>query len=220
MSLSSWDALKFWNSGEYQVIEERLEDLDKLKISFNPVRKLMFNALKKTPFDKTRVCIIGQDPYPSKLMCTGVAFSIPSIVERKDWPPSLVNLLKEYSRDLHLPEPTSGSLLKWCKQGVLLWNSYPTCLTGKPGSHNWTEWTYLTKEMVQELDRGPNIVVFVLLGKKAQYFQQFIEASDVICTSHPSPLGVNYGFNTSRLFSSVNSYLVQAGTEPIDWRLD
>lgn len=217
----TWDDMKFWQSGEWQVIQENLDDLDKKKKRYNPARHLMFAALDATPLKDTRVMIMGQDPYPSHELCTGLAFSIPKGVEK--FPPTLENIFKEYQSDLGLPPPSHGNLEYWASQGVLLWNSVPSCDDGKPGSHShWPEWDYLTKEIVELLsEKG---IVFVLLGAWARKYKQFIEedGSYVIETSHPSPLGVrakNNPFFGSRIFSRTNDYLNQLKLGPIDWRL-
>lgn len=209
--IDTWEDMNFWRSGEWQVIQERLDDLEKTHTVYNPRRDLLFSSLDETPFLDTRVAIIGQDPYPDHLYATGIAFDVPSSVI--DLPPSLNNIFTEYVNDLGFPRPKNGSLLKWCRQGVLLWNATPTCEAGKPGSHKWDEWSFLTKEIVFQLDL--NACVFVFLGKKAQAYCKYATSDRSICTSHPSPLGVHQGFFGSKVFSKVNSLL----ETPIDWRL-
>jgi uracil-DNA glycosylase len=41
----------------------------------------------------------------------------------------------------------------------------------------------------------------------------------VIESPHPSPLSASSGFFGSRPFSRANAALVEAGREPIDWRI-
>lgn len=217
----NWNELKFWETGECQVIEERLDDLDKAGISYNPDRSNLFRALDETPYEKVKAVILGQDPYPEKQNATGIAFSIPKNV--KVFPQTLQNIFREYCEDLHYREPVHGDLSKWVSQGVLLWNVIPTCLTGKPLSHYvWTEWSYLTKEILEKLsEKG---IVFAALGGVAREYVKYIDASKniIIETSHPSPRGVlakKNSFFGSRLFSTINAHLVRLGHSPIDWRL-
>jgi len=210
---NGWNSLAYWQSGEWQVIKERLKD----ETQYNPARSDLFASLRLVRPESCRVAILGQDPYPQRRHCSGIAFSVPSSTREVDWPPSLVNLFKEYESDLHYPAPKSGDLSKWCEQGVLLWNVFPSCATGKPGSHHWDEWTFLTQEIVELLDKQH--IVFVLLGRKAQEFSKFISLSPIIHTSHPSPMGVKYGFFGSRIFTRVNGELVRLGKGHIDWRL-
>lgn len=210
-----WDDLQFWSSEAWQQTQEAL---DVLEGKFNPKRENLFAALDACPLESCKVCILGQDPYPDAAFATGIAFSIPP--EQKKFPPTLINIFKEYVEDLHYPFPGNGDLSPWCSQGVLLWNVVPTCETGKPGSHRgWVEWNSLTREIVEVLDtRG---VLFVTLGGIARTFPFLyskIDTNKVLSYSHPSPLGVGKGkspFSGSRLFSTINSYITPA----IDWRL-
>jgi len=214
-----WPQLNFWKSGEWQVVEERLHDLEKQRIPYNPGRERLFAALNEVPFDDVRVAIIGQDPYPQSKFATGVAFSIPP--DLKEYPSSLVNIFTEYANDLHYPYPTTGDLTRWCGAGVLLWNSIPSCLTSKPASHRWSEWEFLTKEIVENLNEKG--IVFIFLGAIAREFKKYTDdRSKVIEASHPSPLGVlskKTPFFGSRIFTTANTLLVEQGLEPIDWRL-
>ena len=58
------------------------------KIIF-PESKLVFNAFNKTPLDKLRVVILGQDPYHNPGQAHGLSFSVP--VGAKP-PRSLINI--------------------------------------------------------------------------------------------------------------------------------
>jgi uracil-DNA glycosylase len=217
MTIETWDDLDFWRSGEWQVIEERLDALDQAGTTYCPERELMFSALDATPYASTRVCIVGQDPYPDPKFATGMAFSIPKSLRK--FPPTLANILQEYCTDLHYDYPKNGSLEKWCEQGVLLWNCIPSCEAWKSMSHDWTEWSYLTKEIVQRLsEKG---IVFCFLGSVAQRYTQYVgdDNARIFLASHPSRLGARSGRNPflgSRPYSSINSALKQGH---IDWRL-
>ena len=56
-----------------------------------PPGPLIFNAFNKTPFEKVRVVILGQDPYHNPGQAHGLSFSVPAGVKP---PPSLLNILK------------------------------------------------------------------------------------------------------------------------------
>lgn len=211
--------LKFWQSGEYQVIKERLHDLREPTTNrhlYCPHPSNLFRELSLLRPGEVKVVIVGQDPYPDPLLACGIAFSIPRHVKR--FPQSLVNIFKEYSDDLGFNTPEHGDLTKWSEEGVLLWNAFPTCDIGRPGSHQWNEYEYLTREIIRTVD--DHKPVFVFLGRVAQAFAgECSEPERIICTSHPSPLGVNHGFKGSRIFSRINFQLVHMGKSPIDWRL-
>lgn len=218
--LNAWSELNFWQTGEWDAVKERLEESSpKFGRVFNPSRDRLFYALDLTPIDRVRVVMVGQDPYPDSKYATGLAFSIPA--EEKTIPISLANILTEYQKDLGYPLPSTGNLEKWAEQGVLLWNAYPSVQAGKPLSHRWTEWEYLTKEILEELDKKP--VVFVFVGSVAKSFEKFLSpTSCVLSTGHPSPRGQlnsKSPFIGSRIFSTINDKLNSLGLEKIDWRL-
>src|SRR5690606_5043780 len=57
----------------------------------------IFAAFDATPFDATRVVILGQDPYHGPGQAHGLCFSVRPGVPV---PPSLLNIYKEIERDL------------------------------------------------------------------------------------------------------------------------
>lgn len=209
--LDKWN-LKYWDTGEWQVIEERLKDVKNL----SPRRNLLFSVLSDADPNSVRVAIIGQDPYPNPKYATGVAFSIPK--EETEFPPTLKNIFQEYCDDLGYLYPSHGDLSRWVAQGVLLWNAYPSVAAGKPGSHHWSEWEYLTEELVRKLDAQD--CVFILLGNVARKFSSSCKPEHTIETSHPSALGAKWGFLGSRIFSRTNQILRRLGKDRIDWELD
>lgn len=215
--MDTWEEMEYWKSSDWITIQERLDAMDARGTRYNPDRSNLFAALDSCDLHSVKVAIIGQDPYPQPEYCTGIAFSIPKGC--KFYPPTLENIFKEYSSDLGYPRPETGNLESWCKQGVFLWNAYPTCEAYKSLSHMWPEWATLTMEIVEILsDIG---VVFVFLGNEARknvLHCKDIASTDIIELSHPSPRASRaskHPFFGSRLFSTINSKLM----EPINWRL-
>ncbi|MDR1101027.1 MAG: uracil-DNA glycosylase [Clostridiales bacterium] len=129
-----------------------------------PDRNDIFNALKLTPPDKVKVVIIGQDPYINPNQAHGLAFS----VENAPPPPSLVNIFKEISDDLGIPEPKSGCLIPWANQGVLLLNSVLTTRAGISNSHQGKGWEQFTGAVVKSLVTRNQPIAFLLWGRNAQ----------------------------------------------------
>lgn len=225
MSIDSWYDLDFWETGEWQVLKERLDEMDKAKISYCPRRELLFASLDACPLDTVRVCLMGQDPYPDPKHATGLAFSIPKDCGNT-FPPTLKNILTEWKEDLGKEFlPSHGDLSAWAGQGVLLWNSVPTCFANKPGSHrDWVEWNLLTQEIMQVLSE--RCIVFVLLGGWAKEYEKYIdkEANEIIRVAHPSPrasLGIKTAkpFKGSRIFSTTNAMLKKMKQPLVDWSL-
>jgi uracil-DNA glycosylase len=56
---------------------------------------LIFNAFDRCTFEKTRVVILGQDPYHGPRQANGLSFSVNDGVT---FPPSLINIFKELIR--------------------------------------------------------------------------------------------------------------------------
>jgi uracil-DNA glycosylase len=225
MKIKGWD-LKYFETGEWQVCDERLKDLEKVSLpgfpGYNPGRKHLFEALRRTPSSEVKVAIIGQDPYPDKRFATGLAFSIPGDYLPADWPPTLKTFLGEYSSDLRLPLPDRGDLGRWASAGVLLWNVIPSVSRAGPMSHDWREYEGLTREIIGVLSKKG--VVFAFLGQVARRYVSGIDLRNnhILTTSHPSPRGsINSRtpFVGSRLFSTINDRLTDLGQSPIDWRL-
>jgi uracil-DNA glycosylase len=64
-------------------------------------------------------------------------------------------------------------------------------------------------------------VVFILWGASARKKRGLVDTSRhvIIESAHPSPLSAHNGFFGSKPFSRANQALVEAGREPVDWRL-
>jgi len=186
-----------------------------------PPAKLIFNAFNRTPFDKVRVVILGQDPYHEPGQAQGLAFYVPTTVQT---PPSLVNIAKELAADLPQPPTTSHQppipdLLSWTDQGVLLLNATLTVQAHRAGSHQGKGWELFTDAVVRALAEQREHLVFILWGSYAQRKGAFIDRSRhlVIESAHPSPLSAYRGFFGSRPFSRANSYLSSHGLGSIAW---
>ncbi|EUJ24687.1 uracil-DNA glycosylase [Listeria grandensis FSL F6-0971] len=178
----------------------------------------IFNALKYTAYQDTKVVILGQDPYHGAGQAHGMSFSVKPGVRT---PPSLVNMYKELADDVGLQIPNNGYLLPWAKQGVLLLNTVLTVREGKPNSHANHGWELLTDTIISLLDQKTEPVVFLLWGNNAKSKQVLLHnPNHLILTSvHPSPLSANRGFMGCQHFSKANRYLATNGEQTIDWQI-
>jgi len=183
-----------------------------------PPGKLIFNAFTRTPFDKVKVVIIGQDPYHNPGQAMGLSFSVPDGVTP---PPSLVNIFKEITEDLGIQMSRTGNLEKWATQGVLLLNASLTVEANKPMSNSDIGWHIFTDEVIKHISRDKEHVVFMLWGKFAQNKESLIDVSKhkVLKAAHPSPFSSYNGFFGCRHFSKTNSWLREMGEKQIDWSL-
>lgn len=181
-----------------------------------PAPKNIFRAFTLSPFNCTKVVIIGQDPYHGPGQADGLAFSVPVGVV---FPPSLRNIFFEIQQDIGIPEPSSGSLDGWAKQGVLLLNATLTVEAHKAGSHQNQGWESFTDAVIQSISQHKTGVVFMLWGNYAKQKQTLIDGQRhlILTSSHPSPLSAHRGFFQNKHFSKANSYLIQTGQLPIQW---
>lgn len=183
-----------------------------------PPGKLIFNAFDKTPFDKVKVVILGQDPYHNPGQAHGLSFSVPDGVSK---PPSLLNIFKELKNDLGIEISKNGNLEKWATQGVLLLNASLSVRQNEPGSHGRAGWLVFTDQVIKKLSEEKEGIVFLLWGKFAQDKQPLIDETKhfVLRAAHPSPLSAAKGFFGCKHFSKTNQILMNEGKEPIDWKL-
>lgn len=183
-----------------------------------PPGKLIFNALDSTPFDSTRVIILGQDPYHNPGQAHGLSFSVlPGVAP----PPSLLNIFKELQRDPGCPPAAHGCLQHWAEQGVLLLNAVLTVEEHKPASHQGRGWERFTDRIVNVLNEGREGLVFMLWGSYAQKKGRIISRQRhlVLESPHPSPLSAYRGFLGNGHFGKANAWLAERGEVPIDWQL-
>ena len=181
-----------------------------------PPASLIFNAFDQCPFFRTKVVIIGQDPYHGLGQAHGLCFSVNDGVET---PPSLVNIYKEIERDLGKPAPASGNLTRWAQQGVLLLNATLTVRANVANSHSGHGWETFTDAVIRTLSEQREHLVFMLWGSYAQQKGAVIDQRKHLALKsvHPSPLSAFRGFIGNGHFSAANNYLISNGIEPIEW---
>ncbi|GAB2447813.1 uracil-DNA glycosylase [Nocardia tengchongensis] len=169
------------------------------------------------PFDKVRVLIVGQDPYPTPGHPVGLSFSVAPDVS--PIPRSLSNIYSELTKDLGLPMPSNGDLSPWCDQGVLMLNRVLTVQPGQPASHRGKGWEAVTEQAIRALVARDQPLVAILWGRDASTLKPLLGDTPYIESAHPSPLSASRGFFGSRPFSRTNELLGTLGAAPVDWRL-
>ena len=183
-----------------------------------PPGPLIFAAFDRTPFDKVRVVVLGQDPYHEPGQAQGLAFYVPPNVRT---PPSLYNIAKELCDEY--PQPGGAikipNLLSWADQGVLLLNATLTVAAGEAGSHQGRGWETFTDAVVKRLSDRREHLVFLLWGSYAQKKGMVIDRTRhlVLTSAHPSPLSASRGFFGCGHFKKANAYLAAQGAGEIDW---
>lgn len=200
-------------------VEDRIHDIGdflRTEPAFLPPGDDILRAFQD-PFDRVKVLIVGQDPYPTPGHAMGLSFSTRPGV--RPLPRSLANIYRELTSDLGLPVPEDGDLSAWSRQGVLLLNRVLTVRPGAAGSHRGKGWEQVTETAIRALVDRQRPLVAILWGRDAQTAGRFLGDTPRIESAHPSPLSASRGFFGSRPFSRANELLVSAGAEEVDWRL-
>ena len=206
-----------FQSPYFRTLKEFLQE-EKKKYTLYPPGRLIFNAFQRTPFDRVKVVILGQDPYHGKGQAHGLCFSVPQGIPK---PPSLVNIFKELHSDLGISIPEHGNLEKWADQGVLLINATLTVRDSQAGSHQKRGWETFTNRVIEVVSQEKSGVVFLLWGRFAQAKESLIDSGKhlILKSAHPSPLSAYNGFFGCRHFSKTNDYLNKQEETGIDWTL-
>lgn len=179
----------------------------------------IFNALKWTSYEATKVVIFGQDPYHGENQAHGLAFSVQKNVQI---PPSLLNIYKELQNELGLYIPNNGYLEKWARQGVLLLNSALTVRDASANSHRGKGWEQFTGRVTELLNERADPVIFLLWGSNAKEKAALVTNPQhrILTSVHPSPLSANRGFFGCGHFKTANEILKSLGKTPIDWQIE
>ncbi|MCQ2230010.1 MAG: uracil-DNA glycosylase [Bacteroidales bacterium] len=213
----SWQSLlqPEFDSPYFQELTQFVRSEYETTLVFPPAAQI-FNAFNECPLDQVKVVILGQDPYHDVGQANGLCFSVNDGIKQ---PPSLVNIFKEISDDLHKPVPVSGNLERWAKQGVLLLNATLTVRAHMAASHQGHGWETFTDNVIARLAQSRSNIVFMLWGSYAIRKSAMIDPNRhlILTAPHPSPLSSYRGFFGCKHFSKANQYLRSTGQTEIDW---
>lgn len=216
--------------------------LDKIleEDNYLPAYNQIFRCFNYFNIKKTRVVILGQDPYPTIFddkapNANGLAFS----TGNGNIPASLKNIFKElHSEYIPIYEQlykrgkikdkipklrTNPDLSDWAKQGVLLINTVLTTTKGEKLGHQYLGWERFVGKIISYISLRSECVCFIIWGGKAAKYIKYIndlETVSVISSSHPSPLSfkkTNNPFITSKCFFRCNKFLIKNKQCGIVW---
>ena len=192
----------------------------------------IYHALKITPFDKVKVLIIGQDPYPNKEDAHGLAFSKLS----GKIPASLKNIFEKIKEDVGVCN-SYGNLTSWAEQGVLLLNRALTFTKEETLASRNKFWLPVIDTIINKLIARKKPLVIILWGNPANDIEQFSFEKEeeykknnifILRSSHPSNMGnaknstLKDGqipsFTSTPNFRLTNEILKSLGEKEIDWR--
>lgn len=216
---NDWDEIlsKEMNEKYFQELINFLEKEYQEKTIY-PKKTDIFKAFRNTSYQDTKVVILGQDPYHGENQAEGLSFSVKEGIQK---PPSLQNIFKELNSDLGYSIPTSGSLVPWTKEGVLLLNTVLTVVANQPASHKDLGWEKFTDKVIQKLQEKDQPIVFILWGSFARNKKSLITnpIHYIVESPHPSPFSAYNGFFGSKPFSKTNEFLKSKGLKPINWEI-
>lgn len=178
-----------------------------------PAEDKVFECFKYFEPEETKVIIIGQDPYATKGVADGLAFS----TQKTICPKSLQNIIKEIKRDYPNAKVETNSLVSWAKQKVLLLNTTLTVNENQPNSHKTFGWKIFVNNVLDYIATNNQKFILVLWGNEAlNNMKSFIKRNHIseeriIYASHPSPLAnikINdKSFVGSHMFKRINDLL-------------
>ena len=220
MKITSWREF-IENEAEKPYFKKLWQKVEHERISKEifPAREEIFSCFEKCPIEKTKVVIIGQDPYHGVGQAHGMSFSVKKGVKI---PPSLRNIYKELHDDLGVEIPSHGNLEDWARQGVLLLNTSFSVEKGKPASHANFGWMEFSEHVLDFLNNYERPLVFILWGAHAQKVGKRISNPKhlKIESAHLSPFSAHKGFFGSKPFSKANLFLKRNYEDLIDWRIN
>lgn len=188
-----------------------------------PESKKVFEAFRSTPYNMTRLVIIGQDPYHNGT-ALGVAFGTEGSTF-KFLNPSLQKIFEvlHYQDDidkLSFPPMNDFTLSRWTDQGTLLLNRVLTVRKGKAGSHKNKGWETFTDAVINRLNQAPRKIVFMLWGKEAKLLAKKINQRKHLVLSAEHPAAAAYDermWDSEDCFITANKFFVSLGEKEILW---
>lgn len=202
------------------ILLSTLVTINKLYVQKNicPKQTDVFKAFNLCDYNKCRVILIGQDPYPQKDVATGILFGNSSSVNESDWSPSL-KIVKDSLLSTSISYKSINfdpTLENWAKQGVLMLNSALTVECNNIGSHSLIWRPFITK-LLQNLSINNPSLIYVLFGDTAQSFSYYITKSNsIIKVKHPAYYARNHSLMPN-VFREVNNRLTQINGDTISW---
>ena len=218
---TGWDnALRTYLLGDsFQTLLNELVKLRNDGKRITPPLKNVFKAFEECPVKNVKVVMIGQDPYPQFNVADGIAFSCGNT----NYPEaSLRYILKEINADVAKDQRDPGQspdLRRWSNQGVLLINCALTTNIGEVGKH-YDLWSDFISFVLDYLAWNNPGIVYVMLGKKAQEWDDFIYDSNFkIHVSHPASAAYNKQsrWTSNNLFNQINQNLLSINQTSIIW---
>ena len=183
------------------------KELDKLlptlideykKYKIYPIKANVFRAFRETTLKDCKYILLGMDPYPTEYKGVPSACGLSFVTENGYINPSLRILCKSLNIE-------SGEFKYYMlSKGVLLLNSALTLRAGESGSH-LKLWQPFIKCLIEHISENLPDITWILLGKDAQKFKEYIKTSNILEAPHP----VSYIYNGDKNYTELKKVLKQ-----------
>ena len=185
---------------------------------FTPTFKNMFRAFEECPYNKLRVVIVGQDPYPTPGVADGIAFSCKNTPNLQ---PSIRYILNAINDTVYDGNATSyeQDLTRWANQGVLLLNTALTTTIGKSGQH-FKIWQPFSAYLFSWLSMNNSGIIYIYTGKKAEEWRDSVSDNNYkLIVSHPASAAYTkqQHWECNDVFNHTNKMLHKIYGEKIVW---
>lgn len=204
------------------------EQLVKIEISiadknFVPPQDKVLRFLELS-LKEAKIVILGQDPYPQPGVATGRSFEVGNL---RSWNEPFQNIsLKNILRAIY--KAYSGEVIKfnelkakfdnefpllppyklfssWEEQGVLLLNTYFTCETGKPGSHQKL-WEPFSKKLFEFIYNYNRDLIWFVWGSNASSAVSHLGNINSLESYHPMMCYNKPGRVNDFLYGNINCF--------------
>lgn len=220
LKASGWgDPLKvFILSSDFEKILNTLlqESTDGKK--FTPVLKQIFTAFEECPYDKVKVVMIAQEPFPYPNVADGMAFSCSNTMKPMV---SLKMMQDEIARSVYNdPDKVMNPDLRYlANQGVLLLNTALTTQIDNVGTHIEL-WRPFIAFLLDNLAFKKAQLVYIFMGSKAKAWNKAIPSQNYkLFTTHPalaSYTNKEY-WDSGNVFLQANKVLKKNFNTEIQW---
>lgn len=183
--------------------------------------KNIFRVFKTMGPKDINVLLLGLDPYP------GVATTDIHKKKLQKAVPYAIGLSFAVDNSLSLPKSLqiikiaypykhfTNDLSQWVDQRIFLLNSFLTVEKGKPKSHE-NLWREFTSIVISKLSQTNPNIVYLLWGKDAQSFKNFIRRGHIIERIHPVASVYNRKLVFDPGFTEVNQYRIKNNQKAIE----
>jgi uracil-DNA glycosylase len=183
---------------------------------FTPTLKQLFRCFEECPYDKLKVVMMAQDPYPQAFVADGIPFSCSNLDKPEA---SLRYIHKELHDTITMDYKPFNDLKAWSNQGILMLNTALTTTIGKTGVHYalWQPFIAFVLDILTFQNPG---LIYVFVGRKAQDWAESIPDNNWKLTcSHPASAGYSNlpNWDSDRVFQKITALTEKHFNQKIIW---